>query len=195
MINEHIAEAYNLWEQVQNDGLVTENDELSQKVREMIESNQCWVVNDYPAFCRSLSNSRHPGFLTKYTPEDYRKKNATTYQLRGYEIGYALVPMEDGNVDIVSVHNNEPEVKGIVDSLLTSAKENGGTQLDHFDGCLSDFYSRNGFDEYERYQWDDQYAPQDWDYDTYGRPDVIMRRLSKRQEVSEGFHSLLRRMG
>jgi hypothetical protein len=78
---------------------------------------------------------------------------------------------------------------------MTSAKNNGGTQLDHFEGCLSDFYERNGFAEYDRCKWDDQYAPEDWDYEKYDRPDVVFRRLSGKEEVSEGFHSLLRRMG
>lgn len=195
MINEQILEAFSLWEQVQNDSMQDGDAELSEKVRKMIESEQCWVVNDYAAFCEDIRHSKHPGFLTKYTPEDLKKMNATTYQLRGFEIGYALIPMQDGNVDIVSVHNNEPNIKGVVNSLMTSAKNNGGTQLDHFEGCLSDFYERNGFVEHNRDKWDDQYAPEDWNYEKYGRPDVVYRRLSNGKMVSEMFNSLLNRMG
>jgi hypothetical protein len=53
------------------------------------------------------------------------------------------------------------------------------TQLDHFDGKLSDIYSRNGFEEYDRWKFNDEMAPGDWDYEKYGRPDIVLRRIRK----------------
>ena len=44
--------------------------------------------------------------------------------------------------------------------FLRTAKEKGGTMLDHFDGFLSGLYRRYGFtDVYEVYQWEEQYRP------------------------------------
>lgn len=154
------------------------DNEESQKVKEMILSNQYWIRNQYEQFLESLNSSTRKPFLSKYTAEELKNHNVQTYQLNGYHIGYALKPDEDG-VDIISVHNNEPNIKGVGDALIESAKANGGTKLDHYDGFLSDLYSKHGFEEYDRYKWDDQYADPNWDYERYGRPDVILRKLKK----------------
>lgn len=154
------------------------DNEESQKVKEMILSNHYWIRNQYEQFLESLNRSTRKPFLSKYTAEELKNHNVQTYQLNGYHIGYALKPDEDG-VDIISVHNNEPNIKGVGDALIESAKANGGTKLDHNDGFLSDLYSKHGFEEYDRYKWDDQYADPNWDYERYGRPDVILRKLKK----------------
>lgn len=154
------------------------DNEENQKVKEMILSNQYWIRNQYEQFLESLNSSTRKPFLSKYTAEELKNHNVQTYQLNGYHIGYALKPDEDG-VDIISVHNNEPNIKGVGDALIESAKANGGTKLDHYDGFLSDLYSKHGFEEYDRYKWDDQYADPNWDYERYGRPDVILRKLKK----------------
>lgn len=154
------------------------DNEESQKVKEMILSNEYWIKNQYEQFLESLNSSTRKPFLSKYTAEELKNHNVQTYQLNGYHIGYALKPDEDG-VDIISVHNNEPNIKGVGDALIESAKANGGTKLDHYDGFLSDLYSKHGFEEYDRYKWDDQYADPNWDYERYGRPDVILRKLKK----------------
>ena len=154
------------------------DNEESQKVKEMILSNHYWIRNQYEQFLESLNRSTRKPFLSKYTAEELKNHNLQTYQLNGYHIGYALKPDEDG-VDIISVHNNEPNIKGVGDALIESAKANGGTKLDHYDGFLSDLYSKHGFEEYDRYKWDDQYADPNWDYERYGRPDVILRKLKK----------------
>lgn len=154
------------------------DNEESQKVKEMILSNEYWIRNQYEQFLESLNSSTRKPFLSKYTAEELKNHNVQTYQLNGYHIGYALKPDEDG-VDIISVHNNEPNIKGVGDALIESAKANGGTKLDHYDGFLSDLYSKHGFEEYDRYKWDDQYADPNWDCERYGRPDVILRKLKK----------------
>lgn len=154
------------------------DNEESQRVKEMILSNEYWIRNQYEQFLESLNSSTRKPFLSKYTAEELKNHNVQTYQLNGYHIGYALKPDEDG-VDIISVHNNEPNIKGVGDALIESAKANGGTKLDHYDDFLSDLYSKHGFEEYDRYKWDDQYADPNWDYERYGRPDVILRKLKK----------------
>lgn len=154
------------------------DNEESQRVKEMILSNEYWIRNQYEQFLESLNSSTRKPFLSKYTAEELKNHNVQTYQLNGYHIGCALKPDEDG-VDIISVHNNEPNIKGVGDALIESAKANGGTKLDHYDGFLSDLYSKHGFEEYDRYKWDDQYADPNWDYERYGRPDVILRKLKK----------------
>lgn len=162
--------------------ILAENDDNNiekTKIINMIKSNQFWIRNHYKMFLNSLMSGKRASFLTPYNIDDFKEHNVQTFQLKGYPIGYALKPTENGGIDIISVHNNS-NIRNIGDYLIESAKLNGGNMLDHFDGYLSDFYSKHGFNEYERYKWDDNYAPQNWDYEKYGRPDVILRKLTNK---------------
>lgn len=142
----------------------------------LIDSN--WEKNNYREFLRCRDLSDYKAFFTPYTEHDLRIHGVETFKLKGYNIGFALVPLSNGGKDIVSVFNNEVEVKYIIDELLEYAISKGGTQLDHYDTKLSDMYAKNGFVEYDRYKWDDKYMNKGWDKEKWGEPDVVMRRLN-----------------
>ena len=111
-------------------------------------------------FHTSLYSGARSGFLTYYSKEELADMHL--YILKGHNAGFAL----KGGNDIVSVHNNS-ELRGLSALFLRTAKEKGGTMLDHFDGFLSGLYRRYGFtDVYEVYQWEEQYRPDAWTYDT-----------------------------
>ena len=152
-----------------HDSLLVENQEEREKVIRLIQNNQ-FVVNNPKDFFDAAKKSRRKAMLTDYSPQEY--KNMKTFLLKGYDIGYAI--KNDG--DIVSVFNNS-SVRNIGKELVQSAIQNGGTKLDHYDGFLSTLYEPSGFKEYQRYKWDDQYAPANWDYEKFGRPDIVYRKL------------------
>lgn len=131
--------------------------------------------HDYPIFMSSLKkNTKNPGSLTFYSKKEYEDKGAELYKLSGIDAGFAIA--SDG--DIISVHNSDTSVKGMGKILINLAKKQGGTKLDHFDlEPLNTIYSQAGFKEYDRYQWNDEYAPPGWDYEKYGRPDLVLRSL------------------
>ena len=88
--------------------------------------------------------------------------------------GFVLKP--DG--DIISVFSAPGAKEG--KSVVLAAIANGGTKLDCFQGFLSDkFYPRFGFKEYDRWGWDDQYAPSGWDYEKDNRPSVVLMQLGE----------------
>lgn len=138
----------------------------------MINNNE-FEINNQKGFIQSLIKSKKLDFLTLYSPEEYMR-DFTTYKLKGYDIGYVI--KRDG--DIVSVFNNST-VRNVSEPLLQSAIKNGGKKLDHFDGFLTGLYERLGFKEIQRFKWVDEYKPQHWDVEKYGKPDVIMRELEK----------------
>lgn len=148
------------------------NEEETKKAFEEIENGD-FDINDYSNFLISLYKSSRDEFLTPYTEEEL-KEHFTTYKLKDFDAGFAI--KDDG--DITSVHNNTG-IKGLGGKLIEKAKELGGTKLDHFAGYLDDFYKNLGFEEYDRWTWNDEYAPKNWKYDEYGRPDVVLRRLKK----------------
>ncbi len=136
------------------------------------------LEHDYPIFMDSLKKNRdNLESLTMYSFDDYAQKGARLYKLKGVDAGFAVA--SDG--DIISVHNSEPKsssYRGIGRQLVKLAKRYGGTKLDHFDfPKLNEIYSSEGFKEYDRVAWDDQYAPANWDYNKYGTPDLIFRSL------------------
>ena len=111
-------------------------------------------------FINSLYGGKRSGFLTYYSESDLVMMDL--YLIQGNDAGFAI---KDGD-DIVSVHNNSP-LKGLGSEFMRKAKEVGGRRLDHFDGFLSGLYRRYGFtDVYEVYQWEEQYKPKGWNYET-----------------------------
>ena len=80
--------------------------------------------------------------------------------------------------DIVSVFNYEPANAGAADAMLDLAVQLGGKRLDAFDTVLPAIYARHGFEAVARTKWNDEYAPEGWNKDTYakynhGEPDVV----------------------
>ena len=157
----------------------TDESEQSKKeeILKIIESD-AWQKNDRSlpaAFLSSQSANQRAGFMSPYSIKELSELRL--FKVPGSNAGFAIKP--DG--DIIAVHNSSG-VRGLGRHLLVAAIRNGGTKLDHFDGFLSKFYESFGFIEYERWEWDDQYAPEDWDYEEYGRPAVVLRRLRQEEK-------------
>jgi hypothetical protein len=141
---------------------------------ERIKSNR-WEAQDPQRFKDALSKTAHGAMLSDYSVQDFAQMQL--FKLDGYNIGFALKKMSDGGgLDIVSVFNNEPEVKKIGTILMQAAIDNGGCFLDHFDGMLSTLYETMGFKEYQRYPYDPQYDEGGVLRQKYGEVDVIYRK-------------------
>ena len=111
-------------------------------------------------FNTSLYKGKRSGFLSYYSLQELARMDL--YLLKDHNAGFAI---KDGD-DIVSVHNNS-ELRGLGNEFMNKAKEAGGARLDHFDGFLSGLYRKHGFtDVYEILQWDEQYKPESWNYDS-----------------------------
>ena len=128
-------------------------------------------------FKKSLDKSKHGEMLTDYDVKDLKKMKL--FKLRGYNIGFALKKKDGKFNEIVAVHNNEPNVKGIGSILMQAAITNGGVYLDHFDGFLTKFYQKLGFEEISRDKFDPQYDEDGSFRAKYGEADIIYRKLKK----------------
>lgn len=102
--------------------------------------------------------------------------------------GFVLKRDEESTDDehdlIVGVFAGPGSPPKSADSMLVSAVAQGGKRLDCYDTILPKLYSGVGFRETERWEWDDQYKPDDWDYETFsqyngGRPDVVFMSFDK----------------
>lgn len=81
--------------------------------------------------------------------------------------------------EIVSLYaHRDSNHPGAANSMLETAVAAGGRRLDCFDTVLPDIYAKSGFVPVARLKWNDDYAPDGWNYSTYapfngGRPDVV----------------------
>lgn len=85
--------------------------------------------------------------------------------------GSALVK-PDG--DIAGVFKKlASKAKGVAQDLLNKAVEAGGIKLDNFDGYLTKQYEKAGFRVVSRTPFNEQYAPEGWNKEKHGTPDVV----------------------
>jgi DNA topoisomerase IB len=103
-------------------------------------------------------------FLTPYKEGDM--KDWRLYLTKD-NVGFAIKP--DG--DMVGVFNNSG-VKGAGNEAITLAIAEGAKSCDCIGKHLKLYYERFGFNQTESVKWDDQYAPEGWNYERFGRPNV-----------------------
>ena len=84
--------------------------------------------------------------------------------------------------EIGGLFNDAEQSRG--SELIEKAVQHGGNHLDCFDGFLPDYYRRHGFNEKNRVEWNDDHAPENWNYNKFGRPDVIIMELEDRDAAT-----------
>ena len=91
--------------------------------------------------------------------------------------GRSGIALNDDEIVSLYAHqdSNHP---GAANSMLETAVAAGGRRLDCFDTVLPAIYAKSGFVPVARLKWDDDYAPDGWNYELYqryngGRPDVV----------------------
>ena len=113
-------------------------------------------------------------FLSNYSEEEYKKMGAKAYLIKEGDAGFCI----NKDKEIISVFS-KPE-KHLGKELLLEAIKLGGKYLDCIGtGHLSKFYNSLGFKEYKRMKWNPDYAPKNWDYEFFGKPDIIFFKLKK----------------
>jgi len=75
--------------------------------------------------------------------------------------------------DIQNLYSMDDAPSGAGREMLQQAIEDGGRTLDCYDGMLSGFYASEGFREVGRMEHNPDLAPEAFDDDTYGEPDVV----------------------
>jgi len=128
-------------------------------------------TKDYARFREEIA--RHPlsQFTTPLTEEELSKRRV--FLSEDGKTGYTLTDDDDlGNVF------NMPgeERRGRGSRAVIEAVARGAKTLDCYDDVLPDYYQRHGFVPVARVKWDDKYAPPNWDYARFGRPDVVFMR-------------------
>lgn len=107
-------------------------------------------------------------YVEQHTIEDYEKMRFLFLTLDN-KAGVAITT--DNN--IVSVFNGG-EQRGVLKTLLPVALEFGGEKLDNYNSDkLSSLYELYGFDPISNVEFDKTFAPDDWNYERDGMPDIV----------------------
>lgn len=110
-------------------------------------------------------------FLTEYNSIDYKNIKAVCFLSNDKKSGFAIKP--DG--DLISLFSLPGASQG--NEAIKSAIKNGATKLDCIGEFLVSMYNKFGFAEIKRESWNNEYAPKNWDYKTFGKPDIVYMEL------------------
>ncbi|MCE4265339.1 hypothetical protein H4F68_12615 [Rhodococcus globerulus] len=114
----------------------------------------------------------HAASVHVYDEAEYRQM-----RLLVTDDGKAGVALKDDEIVSAFAHKDCAYPRS-VQSMLRQATRLGGHRLDCFDTVLPDMYADAGFVPVARLAWNDDYAPDGWDYQLFGtfnggRPDVV----------------------
>lgn len=121
----------------------------------------------YNAIGRAKQENPHGAFVTQHPLEEYEQMRLFT--TLDETAGIAIT--SDNN--IVSIFNGG-ERRGVLKTLLPVAIENGGRKLDNYNSSkLSAMYELYGFNPVSKVKFDSRFAPDDWNFERDGEPDII----------------------
>jgi len=148
---------------------------------------------DRPAGGESRAPERKPAQPVEFHKAITEAQRATpngasvhVYPVSEYE-GMQLFLYDDGRAGfaitpsggLVSVFKHpDSTMSGALDTMVPEAISQGATTLDAFEGFLTESYAKHGFKEVDRLPWDPQYAPDGWDTQTMGEPDVVIMEVA-----------------
>lgn len=142
--------------------------EQGDKVNQVVAEQSQEKVNNYVSELNEIKNSDPDTYwsVSSVTPEDASKS-----AIIDTKDGAAMVK-SDG--DIVGVFKKpESSAKGVAQDLLKKAIELGGIKLDNFDGYLTKQYEKAGFRVVSKTPFNEEFAPEGWNKDKHGTPDVV----------------------
>lgn len=150
-------------------------DEIAQAGKYQIIDDSVVEINDPALFAELISaskiNNKWSASVYVYEADEYA--NMRLFTTKDGLAGIALKP--DG--EIVSLYSHG-EGKNRAMQLMQVAINEGGLRCDCFNTILPIAYSKMRFKPIARTKWNNEYAPQDWDKETYnkyqeGEPDVV----------------------
>ena len=125
-----------------------------------------FIKTDAKEFNRQLLFSKRLEFLILYIIKEL--DSCELYIATGGGVGFGLTP--EG--DIFNLFNNTGK-KFCGSEALDFAKTKGGRKVFCFDGFLTRYYEKHGFRVITRVKWLKNLAPDNWNYEKYGKPDII----------------------
>ena len=124
-------------------------------------------TKDAEAFLAARNKTDRPEMFSDYTPEQLAEMEM--HLSADSKVGYLLTKEKHiGNV----FNNGGPKGSGTL--AVLDAIKRGAQTLDCYDAVLPSIYAKCGFVPTARIKFNDEFAPKNWDYEKYGRPDIVI---------------------
>ena len=136
------------------------------------------LETDQARFSTALEEGKasndHGLFVDNQSPEELQEKGAIMILSKNGLAGAAVgtVGKDKGNIFAV-FKNKRSRAKYASAGLTIQAIGQGGNKLDCYDGGLRKMYSRTGFIPVARVAFNEEFAPEGWNYERDGKPDVV----------------------
>ena len=122
----------------------------------------------FAALKNAKTKNRHGAYVTLRSTQDYENCKGTFLL---YDKSAGIAVEQDGN--IISVFSDRTH-RGVLKYLIAKAVEAGGLKLDCFGSDkLRNLYALRGFIPIARTKFVKEFAPEDWDYEQDGKPNII----------------------
>jgi CubicO group peptidase (beta-lactamase class C family) len=136
------------------------------------QAQPCPPERFHAAFQKAHNDPVHGKFLTPYSPEDFAKME--TYLNADGTVGGAVKTADDGVREGVSLFN-QGGPKGSGRKLLSRDGRPAFSQASRRDRPRPTEGLRiRRLRSHRTNPMDDQYAPEGWDYERFGRPDIVV---------------------
>lgn len=135
-----------------------------------------WVSVPREVFTAARAGAKRRTFMA---PMDELDPDAELVVSRDLTAGFAIQP--DGELTQVFNHGRPGQGRHAVRAAI----QLGANHLNCFDGFLVRYYRSVGFAEDYRVPFDDSLAPEGWDYEQDGRPDVVFMSRTTQASTKE----------
>lgn len=157
-----------------NKSAVTEEVTVEAPAIEVTQENtpEAAIIETTPkTYVEELAKTKESDPETYWSVSEVSEEDAAKGTIIDTADGSALVK-PDG--DIAGVFKKlASKAKGVAQDLLNKAVAAGGIKLDNFDGYLTKQYEKAGFRVVSRTPFNEQYAPEGWNKEKHGTPDVV----------------------
>ena len=116
-------------------------------------------------------------FVEHPTKEELVAKNATCFLTPDLQAGVITFINADGYLEASCLFNVGPSGQGreVLGHVVLFCKVN---RVEGFEGFLTNTYRSLGFKPVERIAFNDDYTQPQWNYERFGRPDLLILRIS-----------------
>lgn len=138
-------------------------------------------TSDYAGFNAAIRENPRAQFIAEHSPDELA--GGRVFLSGDRKAGYVISP--EG--DLQNVFRNPGGKPGAGRAAVEHAVAQGAKTLDAYEGPLTEMYAQHGFREVGRMKFVDEFAPEGWDFEQYGRPDIVFMAHSARAKKGRYF--------
>lgn len=175
--------------------LVSLSDDFKETIPPTEKYNPKKIAAKYSSLISQIKREQAEDYWSVDMPsqEDINKA-AEAGRIVDVKGGMGLVT-EDGNM--IGLFKYDPSQVGTAAAVQAARIQMGGIKLDNFDGYLTRTYIKNGFRVAARIPFNEEYAPEGWNKEKHGTPDVVFmvydpnNKLDIQEKVFEDYNEAM----